>query len=360
MNLTLVDFLEGARSLFKFFNIKKGQNVVLVPTAEFVDADPLTLEALLVAGKEIGAEVTICIVTKKRKGVREDPPDPVARAITAADVFLGMGIKAANPVTGHCRAALIARWDHGAKQADITGDGGVLATDWARFPPELVLAIGRVIMRALMKGRTVKISSAQGTNLNVEYDPYLVGGSISVPTLDYGYPLPGTRSTFPLGVFHLDTGERTEGIVVLDTLEGKSGTLRDPVKWTVKENRVVRLDGGTEADELRRDMEGVENSNFIEKVVFGLNPKARLMGGLVHPRHGEAGRHSGVMKACLGDRPGGVFSPFHHNGEVLRPTVEVADELLIENGKLKALNDPEVIETAGKYGDPAKLLKEVS
>src|SRR3990172_8736462 len=104
MNLTLVDFLEGARNIFKFFDIKKGQNVVLVPTAECVDTDPLTLEALLVAGKEIGAEVTICIVTNKRKGVREDPPDPVARAITAADFFLGMGIKESNPITGHCKA----------------------------------------------------------------------------------------------------------------------------------------------------------------------------------------------------------------------------------------------------------------
>jgi len=106
-------------------------------------------------------------------------------------------------------------------------------------------------------------------------------------------------------------------------------------------------------------MEGVENSNFIGKIVFGLNPKARLMGGLAHPRHHEGGRHSGVMKVCIGDRPAGVFPLFHRNGEVLRPTVEVAGELLIENGKLKALEDPEVVEVAKKFGDPAELLKEV-
>jgi len=366
MNFTVSESLEGARNIFKFFGVKRGQNVVLVPTAECIDTDPLTLEALLLAGKEIGAEVTICIVTNERKGMRDDPPAPVGRAISAADFFLGLGIRASNPITGHCRASLLARWDYGAKGADLAGegadiarDGGVLASEWARFPPELILGIGRVIMRTLMTGRTMKISSAQGTNLSVEYDPHLVGGSISVSILEHGHVLPGSRATVPLGVFHLDPGEKTEGVVVLDTLEGKSGLLREPVTWTVERNRVVKLDGGKDADEVRKEMEGVENSNFIEKIVFGLNPKARLMGGLVHPRHHEAGRHSGVMKVCLGNRPGGVSSPFHRNGEVLRPTVQVAGDLLIENGKLKAFEDPEVVELAKKFGDPAALLKEL-
>jgi hypothetical protein len=360
MNFSVVDFLEGARNLYRFFDVKKGQNVVLVPTAEFVDADPLTLQALLVAGKEIGAEVTICIVTKKRKGVREDPPDPVARAITAADFFLGMGIKAPNPITGHCRAALTARWDHGAKQADLAGDGAVLATDWAKFPPDLILAVGKVVLRTLMKSRTMKITSSQGTNLTAQYDPYLVGGSISVPIFEYGHILPGTRATVPLGVFILETGEKTAGTVALDALEGKPGVIEELMNWTVKDNRIVGIDGGFDSDAMRREMEGVENSNFIEKLVFGLNPKARIIGGLVDPTHHEAGRHSGVLKICLGDRPGGVGSPFHRNGEVLRPTVEVAGELLIENGKLKAFEDPEVLEAAKKFGNPTELLKEIA
>ncbi len=363
MNFSILDYLEGARNFFKYFNIKQGEDVVLVPTGEFVDADPLTLDALTIAGKELGAEVTICVMTKKRSGSLgslEDPPEPVARAITGSDLFLGMGIKDSNPITGHCRAALIARWDYGAKQADLTGGAGVLATEWAKFPPEVIFAIGRVVFRTLKKSTTAKITSSKGTNLTIEYDPYLISASISFPSLQYGYVLPGTRATYPLGVFQLDTGEKTEGTVVLDALAKKSGMLKDPMKWIIKGNRVVEIDGGVEARALSRTMEGVENANYLSKVVFGLNPKARLLEGLVHPRHGEASRHAGVLKVSLGDRPGGIFSTFGQNGEVLWPTLEVAGELLIENGKLMALSDPEVIETAKNYGEPARLLKEVS
>jgi len=359
-NRDVADFIEGARNFYRFFDVKPKENVLLIPTAEFVETDPLSLDALKKAGKEIGAEVVICIISGERKDILEDPPLPVTQAIYASDLFLGMGVKASNPITGHCKTALLSRWDYGVKQADITGGAYVLASDWARFPPEVILAIARVVTRALSNSRTLTITSSNGTHLTLKYDPNLAGGSISLPILQHGHALRGTRATFPLGVIHLDTEEETEGLIVLDAVEGTAGTVAEPMRWTVKQNRVVQIDGGAEAQHLRAALEKVENANYIEKIDFGLNPKARLLEGLIHPRHGEADRHSGALKIALGDRPGGVSSPFHHNGEVLWPTVEVNGQRIIENGKLRALNDPEVIETASRFGNPAVLLQEVS
>jgi len=42
---------------------------------------------------------------------------------------------------------------------------------------------------------------------------------------------------------------------------------------------------------------------------------------------------------------------------MLDGTVRVGDNLLVDNGFLCALRDPEVIEIASRYGDPVDLLE---
>ena len=48
--------------------------------------------------------------------------------------------------------------------------------------------------------------------------------------------------------------------------------------------------------------------------------------------------------------------PVHMDLVALDATVRAGDTLLIDQGRLCALDDPEVIEAASRYGDPVALL----
>ena len=51
--------------------------------------------------------------------------------------------------------------------------------------------------------------------------------------------------------------------------------------------------------------------------------------------------------------------PHHHKDFVLNhPTVKVDGEVIIENGHLLALDDPDIRAIAAKCGDPDELLKQ--
>jgi len=342
MSLYIAEFMEGARNFYRYFNVKRGDHVLLVPTSEFVYSDPLALEALTAAAREIGAEPLIFIITKPRgRQLPEVHPEPLTRALMACDLFLGLGIDPPNPISGHCVAALTARWDHGVKQADLAaGRGKVLATEWARFPPEKIFAMGRRLFRSLEKARAVHVTSPNGTDLIVDYDPYLITGSLTVPALEYGYATAGMRATYPLGVLGFLSDVGTQGKAVLDCLSGHVGKLDHPVNWTVKENRVTDIAGGEEAARVRAEIEGLENADYIALITIGLNPKARLWEGLMSGRHGEAQRHEGVVRIALGDRPGGNNSPMHGvSGEILDATVEVNGELIVDRGRLPVLRE---------------------
>ena len=360
LNLSVGEHLEGARNFYRFFGIAKSNEVLLIPTIEFLESDSATLEALVAAGQEIGAVVTVCAF-RAQGGTHRDPPRPVEEAIFGSDLFLAMGIRQSNPITGHCRTVYRARFDYGAKQADLTGGGGVLATEWARFPPEIIVAVARKFLAAIQSGHSLKISDGKGTNLSVDYDPFLYSNYIcgSVAACEYGHVIPGQRATFPLGVFSFLPGDEASGVVAFDAVRGKAGRLSLPVTLTIRHNRIANVEGDAEADGFRRILDGSENAGFLNRIAIGLNPKATLSRGLQHPRHGEAQRRAGVVDIGIGDRVGLVFSAGDsQTGLLLQPTVTIeGGAVIVEQGRLTLLDDPEIRTVAAKYGDPDELLR---
>ncbi len=357
--LSLGEYIEGARNFYKFFGMSKGDSVVLVPTTEFIETDPETVEVLVNTGQEIGASVMVCVLPPQH-GYRQDPPPPIAEAIVASDLFLGMGVKNSNPITGHVRAAYRARFDSGAKQADLTGGEKVLTTAWARFPPEIIVEIARKMLKVIQSGRLIRMTDRKGTDLVADYDPFIYSNYIcgSVAACEYGHIIPGQRATFPLGVFSILTGDETRGVVVLDCIRGKPGKINPPVRVTVDRNRVTGVEGGIEAEELRRVLRSAGNMDFINRIALGLNPKATLSAGLLHPRHGQTTRRAGVIDIGVGDRVGLVSTQGGdtQSGSILQPTISIDDEFIVVEGRLKFLEDPEIRKVATKYGDPDQIL----
>src|SRR5919108_1670337 len=69
----------------------------------------------------------------------------------------------------------------------------------------------------------------------------------------------------------------THGTAVVDGVMlgiGLEGQVKEPIRWTLERGRCVKIEGGDEADRLRKAIEGVENADVIGEFAFGRLEKA--------------------------------------------------------------------------------------
>ncbi len=97
----------------------------------------------------------------------------------------------------------------------------------------------------------------------------------------------------------------------------------EPIFWTVRNGRAVGIEGGRDAKELRRVIEGVENVDIVAEFAFGTSDKSPL------GSPSEKGRIGNVHFA-LGDNknvdPGGQnSSPLHLDGVLRNATLEIIE-----------------------------------
>ncbi len=347
------DYLISVRNFYKYMGVRPGEQVLLLPTFEYLNSDPLALEALKQVGKEMGVEVSIAIVDAY--GTRGNPPKPIARAIESSDVFIGLGDKAPNPVDGHNLTALRARWDGGAKQVDIQGGKGILAAECSKFPIEIFLAITRSMLAKLNRGKKLEIVDDKGTHLYVHYKPWDIytGGALKGDHIE-----PGQRITWPLGNITF-MPEDASGVAMVDCIRGVHKILEKPIKFTIEKCWVVEIEDREETKRIQTEWSKPENSNFWSRMMIGLNPKASISKGVYRSRFGELCQAAGVTRMAIGDRQGIVSSNFNATGFLINPTIMMEGEVLFDHGRPSALDDPKVREVASKYGDPDQLLARV-
>src|SRR3989442_13490266 len=69
----------------------------------------------------------------------------------------------------------------------------------------------------------------------------------------------------------------TRGTAVVDGVMlgiGLEGQVKDPIRWTLEGGRCVKIEGGEEAERLRKAIEGVEKSTGVGELAFGPSEKA--------------------------------------------------------------------------------------
>jgi hypothetical protein len=148
----------------------------------------------------------------------------------------------------------------------------------------------------------VTITGPNNTVLEAQYD----GRRIYAMQTKAGEP--AGRCHFPWGRCGVYNGSGTaRGTVQLDCVQGVPGKLREPMVWTIKDAKVVGVEGGgdlgLECKRLFREMPG---SDFHE-VMFGYHPKASYERGLQDPMHWEI--YSRYPWVGLGPHASGV-SPY--------------------------------------------------
>ena len=351
---TVENYREGVSGLYQYLGTKPDDQVLLLPTMEYLQSDPVAIETLKVVGKELGAKVSVSII--EAGGTRGQPNKNIIQAINASTTFIGMGDKTPNPITGQCLAALQARWDYGAKQVDLRGGKGIFATECSRYPVEIVLAIARCVYSQLVEGNELVITDEHGTNVRVPYQASEVffGGSI-----DSDHFEAGQRCDWPLGQLMLHPDDGMTGVAMIDCIKSIPKFLEPPVRYTF-ENCHTTIENREETRRIIELLSKPENTLLAGKLFLGLNPRGSIAEGINRSNFGSLVQAAGVTCLYIGDKAGYVASEFTNSGWLLKPTIHVNGKVLSRNGRLAAFDSPDVRNIAAKYGNPDDLLNAVA
>lgn len=343
-----------------FANIRPEEKVLfLMDDSGYFDPD--VLETIAIGLKNTGAEIAVMMCREFQPRTSE-PSDMVRGALLNCNKVIW-----ASPHEAilHNLTGLEAMLDYGVGMITILANTKELMTsEWAKFPMNLFWMIARKVFRQVQAGKRIRVVGKNGTDLESGLHPMHMSG---LPLLVEPCPFPprmGNFGMFPPGPIGLTPEGGVNGTIVYDCLLGFKGILKTPVTLTVKDHWVVDVQGGPEADWFKETMKSKINGNWVAEISWGLNPKASIVRGLeqLHLREGELTRRAGTLHFGIGNsltEGGKVYSNWHWDGVLITPfSVYVDDQPVVLEGRLLALDDPEVIHEASKYGDHKKLLKE--
>jgi hypothetical protein len=245
----------------------------------------------------------------------------------------------------------------------------LLCTAWAQTPHELVSEIRYQAALALKEGLNWQLSDDNGTHLEGTIKRIL-----HTPTIDDSQPaIPlirredaGPYRPWPEWVHPPVELSNTSGIFVFSSMLswwsryiGISPYFRTPVSLTVEDGRIIKIDGGDEADALRGFLASMFKRFGDE--VYDLN----ILHSGVHPQASVGPQqcpsplyrrliehsHSSNLHVHIGALVTNPAYPFwmHCTGDIRTATLRVGDTLFHDRGHLIALDHPQVLAVAAKY-----------
>lgn len=239
----------------------------------------------------------------------------------------------------------------------------LLYTPWAQTPYELVSEIRYHASTPIKEGLSWELTHENGTHLEG-----MVG-----PSLNPLFPSYTTRRSevggyrpWPEWVIPPINIMETSGIVVFDRMLswwsryiGISPFFLEPIHLTIEKGRITKIEGGHEAEALRRFLD--EMNGYLGDGVYdftgmhcGVHPQA-IVGphqcpSLIYRRLIEHS-HSSNIHVHIGAPPHTDAYPYwmHCTGDIMGATWRVGDIFVLDRGHMTALDHPKVRAVAEKY-----------
>ena len=323
--MQIAGIVGGARKVVRVLaRVKPGEKVAIV-----ADTDTMTVaEALAVAALELTPEVVTTVMTPVAVD-GDEPPAIVAAAMLAADVAL-LPVSYSISHSTATRKAL----EKGTRVLSLpatTPDqlvrGGAEA-DFEAASPKV-----RKMAELLGNASSAHLTTPKGTDCRFQ----LSGrpGNAHDCILDR----PGKFSAFPNIEANTSPVDGTaEGTIVFDGSipNLRIGPLRTPVACTVEKGNIVKVEGGPEADMIRKVWAEMGDASVynIAQLAIGLNPAIYMLTGVWAQDHGAFGTvHIGIgTSANLG---GTTKAACHFDGMMYRPTLKLDGKIVLEGGELR-------------------------
>ncbi len=314
---------------FPFAKVRRGEEVMVVTDTNM---DPLICQAVMAVLRGKGADPTLMMYTPRAHHTAE-PTKAVAHALAGADICVYLTTTA----LAHSEFSEHRGNKGGLLMEEATVD--ILTSPGCQLEEadmDLILKKERWVREYWMEGGDVHVTTPAGTDLRAK----LVKTDKRVAKVLGILEPNGERrgaGTWPFGECRTTPLEGTgEGRVVWDICgHVPPGRYAQPVVLTVKEGRVVKIEGGKEADGVRRYFEthGDENSFAAPaEISVGLNHKATIMGTVRNDKKALGTSHIAIGRSDIG---GTIVSATHFDGLMAKPTITVNGSAFITEGVLQ-------------------------
>ncbi len=184
------------------------------------------------------------------------------------------------------------------------------------------------MLRALKGAKEIRVTSPLGTDIKfiVEGRNFIADTGILTER--------GAFGNLPAGEVFIAPIEGTaNGVIVFDGAIAGIGTLKTPVKVTVKDGYAIKFEGGDEAKKLEKLLASVGKKEAFNIAEFGIgtNPGAKIVGNIlmdekvyktIHIAFGDNSTIGGKVKAGI-----------HIDGIITKPTVYVDRKIIIKDGE---------------------------
>jgi leucyl aminopeptidase (aminopeptidase T) len=296
--------------------VTEGENVLVL-------TDPLRRtigDDLVAMARELGAEAFL-VEMAERENHGTEPPDAVAAAMLACDVFIAPTTKSVSHT--EARHAANAKGVRAATMPQITEDM-LLRTMSADY--EAVRSRSAALADRLTKGRTVHITTEAGTDVT-----FSIEGREGLSD-DGDLRKPGAFGNLPAGEGFIAPVEgKTQGRIVFDGSIWPIELLDEPVIADIKDGYATL--SGRDAARLDEIFGKYGREAYaVAELGIGTNEAAKLTGNTL-----EDEKILGTIHVAFGDNHsfgGTIRVASHQDGIVLDPTVTIDDEVVLEGGRL--------------------------
>lgn len=318
---SFIEMMPGAmKAMNQCAAVKPGENVVIA-----CDTNKMRLaEALAAAAYAVGGVPTIAAFPPTGAHGRQ-VPKAVVGACARSDVFF---LPTSWSMTHtDARVEAIKNGARGSTMCEVTEDclctGGILA-DFEEND-RLARKLGAIIAR----GRTIRVTSSAGTELQAE-----IGGR----PVQYETGLfrePGQFAALPNSEVNISPVEGTaEGTIVADVRVMGYGVTRDePVTIRVQQGEVAEINGDKAAEYLRNTLESFNDrlAYNLAEFAIGLNPFCRAYATNLEDLGKLGFAHNGIgSNYAIG---GSILAPCHIDVIYSNATLEIDGQVILDEGR---------------------------
>ncbi|MBC7187446.1 MAG: aminopeptidase [Calditrichaeota bacterium] len=304
--------------LTQCLNTKHTESVVVVADAPMMELAHL----LLSTARRISADSVLVELPRPCRNGAE-PPAPVTRIMALADVV----VLVTSGQLRHSEARRVA-CRRGARILDMSG----VTADALRRALDVdyqdLARRTRKLADVLTIGHRAHLTTPAGTDAW-----FSIEGQKGIADTGLAHQR-GAFSTLPAGMACIGPqGGKAEGRIVVEHGFGGKARPDHPIVLDVKEGRVAMIRGGQACAKLREELRAFgPEARTLAELGIGTNAAARITGCMAEDRKVLGTAHVALGNNC--SFGGTVNVPFHLDGILFAPTIEIDGKVVVQDGQV--------------------------